>query len=123
LEDEMVKWIVVNHLWVPILFAYYFFYNWIGWNNNQEGSSKGWFYGMLFCGFVQIWAVVSRYSENILLDGMIYDIIIFLTFPVTMWYMGETNNFSVQQWVGLVVVVIGFLLLKVDISVFAKGTK
>jgi len=117
----MIKWVVISHLWVPIVFIYYFFYNWLGWRNNQDGSSKYWFYGMLLCGFVQLWALVSRYSNNILLDGMIYDIIIFLTFPLTMWYLGETSNFSLQQWIGLAVVVVGFVLLKVDLSVFAKG--
>ena len=114
----MISWMVANYIWVPIVFAYYCFYNWMGWQNNQEGSSQFWVYGMMVTGFLQLWVIISRYSTNILFDGMLYDILLFLTFPLSMWYMGETNTFSIQQWIGLIVVVIGFLILKVDTSVF-----
>lgn len=113
-----MKWIVENYLWVPVVFVYYCFYNWIGWKNNKEHNTQFWTVLMFMCSFIPFWVFVSKHSKRILWDGMLYDLFLFLSFPFMMWILGETTNFTIKEWVGFVVIIIGFLILKIDPKLF-----
>ena len=119
---NFIEWIVVSKIWIPIVATQYVIYNWLSWHNNQEGSSKGWAIAMFIMGFMQSWLFVSRYTKNILFDGMIYDIVLFLSFPLTMWYLGETAKFGTRHWVGLILMIVGVSILKIDFLKFFQKT-
>lgn len=61
---------------------------------------------------IPVWLVISRYSKDILLDGLAYDVVVFLTWGIAAGFItGRFQTYSVVQWVGLVLVVTGFLLM------------
>ena len=59
-----------------------------------------------------IWPIMARYSKNLIFDGQLYDLVIFLSYYVTMVCMGCGKNFTYSQWGGMILVLIGLLVLK-----------
>lgn len=110
---NLIKFCVTSYIWIPIVFGFYVLYNWISYKNNIS-ESKIYAVIMIFMGISQLWLFISRYTKNILLDGMIYDFLLFISFPFTMWLVGKTEVLSLQQKVGLGITILGFLLIKFD---------
>lgn len=69
---------------------------------------------MFLCGFCQWWILVSRVSNNLLFDGMLYDNIMFLTYVFTLLYLGAGDKFVLHQWAGLGMVIAGSVLLRIQ---------
>jgi len=56
--------------------------------------------------------LISIISKRQLFDGLLFDSIIFLVFPLTMLYLGAGDKFSGWQWTGLGLVVAGMLAMR-----------
>ena len=67
---------------------------------------------MIVGGICPLWAIISRISKNLIFDGMLYDIIMFTTYAVTMAALGAGDKFHAHQWAGAGLVLIGFVLMK-----------
>ena len=97
-------------IWVPICFIFYVIYSLVSKQNQILGGK--WFWITLLMGAFPGWAIVSRYTKNILQDGLIYDLIMIIAFPITMIWIGEAKNFIWTQWLGLVLTIGGLVLMK-----------
>jgi len=111
---NILKYIVEHNLWIPIVSAYYVLYNYIGYKNNTEDTST-WVYTMVAMSIFQFWVLISKYSTNLFRDGMIYDLIILLSFPLTMWLVGNFEGLKTSQLIGVSLIVIGSVLFKLEI--------
>jgi len=70
-------------------------------------------WSMWAVGIVAPWPLVSRFSKNLLFDGMLYDIILFLSYAIALGLI--TNGFikfNLPQWIGFSLIVCGFLIMK-----------
>lgn len=97
-------------IWL-LIFGFYCFHAWINWKNNLLGGQ--WFLYAWLISILPVFPLIARYSKNILLDGMIFDVIIFLSYVGTMIYLGAGEKFVNSQWFGLAITIIGFILMKV----------
>lgn len=99
-------------LWI-FLFIFYSFHAYINWrNNNQAGA---WFYYAWLISVIPVFPLVTKYSKNLLFDGMLFDLVMFVSYVLTLLLLGSGKAFTLVQWLGLSLTVIGFILLKVKI--------
>ena len=100
-------------IWVPLLVLFYALYTWISRQNNLHGGK--WFWITFFYGALcPIWALVSRYSTNLIFDGMLYDVLMFITYAIFMSILGAGIGFIWTQWIGVGFVIAGFALMHLD---------
>ena len=101
-----------HHVWsVPVCIVFYIIFAWISKNNSEHGGK--WFWWTWAWNMVPLWAIVSKYSKNIMFDGMLYDVILMLTYVFTMIYLGADESFTTLNRIGIVVVITGFIMMKV----------
>lgn len=103
---------MIAYWWIPIVFGWYVLYNWVGHKNNGEDASNWWMLWIVMLGAMQWWAIVSRYSKNLVVDGFLYDALIVASFPLAMLLAGRFEGFTASQKAGAALVVIGLILLK-----------
>ena len=77
--------------------------------NNQHGGKYAIF--LYMCGLFPIWTMVSRYSKNLVFDGIFYDIIVTISFALALiFFSGQT--FKPINWLGLAIIIFGLILIK-----------
>ena len=103
--------------WVPVVCLIYGCYAYITKkNNDSEGVFWFWClfgYGLVASGF---WSIFSKFSKNILIDGFIYDFFVILSSVVTLIYLGSGENLNKIQWIGIVFVFVGIILMKIQLK-------
>ena len=96
--------------WVPLVLVYYGFYAWLSRQNNLHGGK--WLAFMVLCGMVSLWVLVSRYSKNLIRDGLLYDSLMLFAQNFVWILMGVAAGFGIRQWAGVALMVVGFYLLR-----------
>ena len=96
-------------LWIPALIAMHLTGAWLSISNNSGDNRSAIYIAML--GMFPLWAIVSRYTKNILFDAMLYDTITAIVFAVGIVYFGH-KSLSTTNMIGVAVVVIGLLMVK-----------
>lgn len=76
-------------------------------------NPKSYLFYVLFLA-IPVWPFVSKFSKNILFDGLLYDIIMTLTYAVVFIVMGTSNGFKLENWIGLFLTILGIILMKVN---------
>lgn len=100
-------------IWIPCVIAVNVTYAILSQKNNIEGG-KWFLYTFIFGALFQVWPFISKFSSNILLDALIFDIIIIITFIVTMYLLGASSKFGYISWIGVVLSIIGILMIKLE---------
>jgi hypothetical protein len=59
-----------------------------------------------------LFPLISKYSKNLIVDGLVYDVIIFFAYTFTLIALGCSKILTPHQWIGFVLTVIGFILMK-----------
>ena len=61
-----------------------------------------------------MWALVAKYSKNLVFDGLLYDTVMVLVYTLSISFLtGDQLNWSWYNWIGVCVVVVGFILMKI----------
>ena len=112
--------LTLHHLWwIPSIIIYYAIYTILSKQNNVHSDIIPWytskyFWTMFLWGALcPFWLIISKISKNLTFDGMLYDNLMFLTFVVTMVILGGGSKFSLVQWIGLVLVSVGSVLMRI----------
>jgi len=98
--------------WVPITIIYYIIFSWLSKQNNIFGGKWFWIL-FVFGAFCPMWIIVTRVSKNLLFDGMLYDNIMFLTYALTMLYLGAAEKMTISQWIGLIFIIGGSIIIRI----------
>jgi len=100
----------------PLIWVIIFIFNMVGaWINYLNNIKIGWFWWACLISMVPMFPIISRFSKNLLLDGIIYDVVIFFSYLVTLIFLGCAKTVTLVQWIGVVLTIIGCLLMKVKI--------
>ena len=98
-------------LWIPITILIYATIGWLSVRVNVS-DNKFWYIPFIIIQMFPFWVVV-RYSKNLTIDCLIYDIIIFLVSALSIgFFSGQLLNFSLFQYIGFALVIIGFILMQ-----------
>lgn len=102
---------LLHYWWVPAIIFYYCVTSWLSVLVKDE---QGWKYFIILqaAQILSLWAIVAKFSRNLVFDGMLFDILILVSFYVMMFSMGQMEDFSGKQWVGCVFCVLGLLMIK-----------
>lgn len=104
----MQKWTLL--IWVVII-IWYAIYGWVSIKSN-EVKTNGWMLANILVGICPLWAIIARYSKNIMWDGIIYDVLVFSAFYAALLYFGHEMNFGPKQLLGLGLIGAGMLIYK-----------
>lgn len=96
--------------WIPSLIILAVIWALISKHVNDNPSS--WLGYVLFLS-IPVWFFVAKYSKNLLFDGLLYDIILTLSYALTFIYLGYSSGFSLYNWMGLFLAFIAIFLLKI----------
>ena len=58
-----------------------------------------------------LWVYVAKVSNNLVIDALIYDSIIILTYLFIFSFLGQTSGFFIYHWLGVIMVISGLILL------------
>src|SRR5208283_4577471 len=90
------------NMW-PFIWLIVFFYNCVGaWINKLNNDGKGWFIWACIISACQLFPIISKYSKNLLVDGLIYDVVIFFAYLITLMVLGCGKAVSFIQWTGFI---------------------
>jgi len=64
-----------------------------------------------FLNVLPIWTLLSKYSQNILFDAMIYDLILFLVYSGTLIYL-TNHKLTIASYAGLTLIIAGMIIFK-----------
>lgn len=100
----------------PFIWVFVFLFNCVGaWINQLNNVSTGWFWWACLVSMVPIFPIISRYSKSLLIDGLVYDVIIFFSYLITLLVLGCGKGITMIQWVGFGITIIGVILMKCKI--------
>jgi hypothetical protein len=102
---------MIHYLWwIPSVIVTYVA---IAWVSKQSQELGGIYFWLLAVVPIPLWAFVTRVSSNLLIDGLIYDILIMTSFSGGLLLLGVSSGFAVHQYIGLVIAIAGIILMKV----------
>ncbi|MEK6879104.1 MAG: hypothetical protein AABY22_05820 [Nanoarchaeota archaeon] len=103
-------WVIL--FWTAI-FIFYCFHTYLNYRSNI--SHGHWLWLAIFFTMIPVFPLMARFSNNLLFDGLLYDLLMLLSYIVTLLYLGAGKAFNDIQWAGLGLTIIGFVLMKVRI--------
>lgn len=66
--------------------------------------------------FVPLWIIVAKYSNNIIRDSLVYDLILTIVFTSALvYFQSKQVSFILLQVIGMCLAVLGIILFKLDI--------
>jgi NhaP-type Na+/H+ or K+/H+ antiporter len=57
-----------------------------------------WVVGLVLSG---LWAAMSKYSNNMIRDSLIWDVVAAMVFSLIFIFMGHSVNFTIKHWIGI----------------------
>jgi len=96
--------------WVPAAILYNIIYAWLSWKNNHFGGS--YIAGLFIWNALTLWLVISRISNHLIFDALIYDFIIITVTACTLICLGESRGFTPLNYIGMGAAVMGLLMMK-----------
>lgn len=100
----------MTYWWLPVAVVIAFLNAVLSRCNNQDGGLTV-IVAVTAVNMLPLWALVSRYSGNLIFDGMLYDTCIYLVFVGTLSILGAGQGFSTINWAGVCLSALGFILI------------
>jgi len=79
--------------------------------SNQYGGK--WFVLIWIIYLVPFFPILTKITNNILIDSLIYDLIILLTYTSVYIFAGVSKAFTLIQYCGLGLTILGFIMMKI----------
>jgi hypothetical protein len=99
-------------IWVPVAIILYAVTGWLSVKVNVS-DNRFWYIPFTLLQMFPFWVIVARYSKNLILDSLIYDVTIFLISTISIgFFSGQVLQFSIFQYVGFGLVILGFILMQ-----------
>ena len=100
--------------WVPAVAVLYFFNAYASINNRDIGGAK-WFVLLWLTSAVPVWMLVSKYSKNLVLDVLIYNMVLLVAFLLGMMIFGQMKTFLWYHLIGLSLCVLGLFIMNIKV--------
>jgi hypothetical protein len=98
--------------WLPIVALEYFLCGWLTFKNSN-GAAPVWFWLSWGASVIPIWPLISKYSKDLVRDGLIFDVTMTLVYTTSILYFTKSfSKFGANQYLGLLCVMGGMYLFK-----------
>jgi hypothetical protein len=102
---------MIHYLWfIPSVIIVSIGYAWLSIKSQELGGIYFWVLAFMP---IPLWALVTRVSNNLLADGLIYDIGLMLGFALGLIVFGAAAGFTTHQYIGLGIAICGIILMKI----------
>ena len=106
--------IEINYfIWIPVEIVFYSVVAYLSKKNNNNPQLKRFFVAMVCLNLIPLWSFVAPDSKNLAFDGLLYDTITVLVMTVVLALLGSGSSFQKQNWLGVGVIIVGFILMNV----------
>lgn len=96
-----------SYLWVIWLFAQYFFISYLSLRQSSNAAL-----GIIWLlQLIPNWILICKYSNNLALDGFIYDFVVTCGWGVAV-IVFNGKSFQWQQFAGIIFMICGIMLFK-----------
>ncbi|MFA6227716.1 MAG: hypothetical protein WC668_00845 [Patescibacteria group bacterium] len=98
-------------IWVPLEIFFYAVVAYFSKKNNSVKNKKI-LAIMIGLNLIPLWAFVAPDSASLAFDMLLYDTLMTLTLTSALVLLGAAVKFKRHNWLGVIVVIIGFILMK-----------
>jgi hypothetical protein len=103
----------MNYLWWPVLtVAFYSFHAYLSFQNKGATDVKSFMIVWVVGACFPLWAIISRYSKNLMFDAMVFDLLLMLSYAITFAIL-EQRTLSGVNIAGVGVAVVGLIMVKI----------
>ena len=81
--------------------------------NDTHRAMWSWFIILNGLAGICLWSFISKLSDNLILDNILFDTALSTTYVIVFIYLGCGETFSVLNWIGVLIVLTGIVLMKV----------
>ena len=106
---------ISQYWWVPITIVMYIVIAILSKNAaDVSGMKNKWFYLLFVVQMFPLWALVAAYSKpkDLLFNGLLYDLLMFSSYTFCLILLGSAAKFTTLQWIGMMLAVSGYILIK-----------
>jgi len=97
--------------WVPLACIFYIGYAWLTIKNNVSHDLKWMWILYGYGAIIQLWAIVSKVSKNLMFDNFLYDFLMTVSIATVFIFMRNLTPTPLQIS-GLILCIIGLSLLR-----------
>jgi len=102
----------IRFIWIPVIILTSVLSSYFSTKINNDAGTR-WFIASWCLGLLPIWTVISKFSNNLVLDGMMFDILIFVSYAVALSIFTKTHTFFMfLQWCGFGLAIVGFFIMQ-----------
>jgi hypothetical protein len=104
---------VPYYIWIPIEILLYIGAAFLSIKIQQD---KGWFWFGVNCftAAIPLWGLIARKSTNIVFDGLLYDVILIVTYSIFLIYLSKDySSMKLMNFVGAGMVMLGLIFFKI----------
>ncbi|MFA5124776.1 MAG: hypothetical protein WC473_03055 [Patescibacteria group bacterium] len=98
-------------IWIPVEIAFYAVIAYFSKKNN-EVKSKKLLAIMIGLNLIPLWAFIAPDSTSLAFDMLLYDTLMTMTLTLALVTLGVAIEFKRHNWLGVMIVIIGFILMK-----------
>lgn len=62
---------------------------------------------------IWLWTTIARKSDNLIFDNFLFDVTLSVVYIAVFMCLGCGETFSVTNWIGVSIVILGMILMKV----------
>jgi hypothetical protein len=109
----ITKLLFQYYMWIPFVMAFYVLTGYISVKNNVNHGGI-WFWVSWALAFVPTWGLISKYSHNLLFDGLVFDAILIVFYTVAVLYFSDHHTIHIKplQYVSITLIIIGLITFK-----------
>jgi len=82
-------------------------------SHNNSVSGGKWFFLVWAASCSPLWALMTKYSKNLIFDGLIYDIFGLIVYTTVIVALASKQTFSVNFYIGVAVAILGLIIMKI----------
>jgi|GEM_PF-4809155 len=106
----MLPIVLTYWIWIPLEIMFYGMIAFFSKKNNEANNAK-FFFIVMALNFIPLWAFIAMDSVDPAFDGLLYNVIMVLAPTATLLILGCGNKFNQSNWLGLFLILIGFICI------------
>lgn len=97
-------------IWIPFAIILYIIHGWLSYKTNS-GKHSSHYIAYIILSALVFWPFVARYSKNLIFDGLLFDVIMTVSYTMSVIYFSGFKM-NLYQWLGLILAFVGLFLFK-----------
>ena len=97
-------------IWIPLTIGYNYLMCWIP--VKYTGYPTKMYLLMTICALIPTWSIAAYLSRELMIDSLIYDSLLVISSIIIFKSLGQAQNLSLINWIGIMLAVVGVIAAK-----------